>query len=247
MSATDKKSERVTIKGTAGGLLIRLHEDSTTSFAELLVELDERLQVAEKFFRRGRASVELGERVLEAADLERLQAVLARYEVALETIISGANATRSLAKQVGIPYKLPNLQNMHPAPFRAENGSSSGRSTVPFDSAEALFIRRTVRSGQVVQHHADVVILGDVNPGAEIVAGGNVIVWGVVRGRIQAGVAVPGAMICALSLRPTQLGIGDVVAVSTDETYAEVDIGPEMATVQNGTIIIESWSPRRKK
>lgn len=251
MSATGKKIEDVTIKGGSGGLLIRLRDDTPGSFGDLLLDLDERLAAAAGFFRRGRASVELGERMLEAGDLERMQAVLARYEVALETIISGANVTRSLAKQAGIPFKLPSVQNTRPAPPRLDGEKpEAGRgrsSSTPFDSAEALFIRRTLRSGQVVQHHADVIVLGDVNPGAEIIAGGNVIVWGIVRGRIQAGAVTAGAVICALSLRPTQLRIGEVVAVGSPEALDEPELGPEMATVQDGTIMVESWQPRRKR
>ncbi len=247
MSITGKKIEGVTIKGAAGGLLIRLREDTPGSFADLLVDLDERLHAADKFFRQGRASVELGGRELEAADLEDLQTTLARYEITLEAIISGANTTRSLAKQAGITYKMPSAQNTRPP--RPEDTTvdkaEAGRSGPPFDTAEALFIRRTLRSGQVVRHHADVIVLGDVNPGAEIVAGGSVIVWGIVRGRIQAGIAGSGAIICALSLRPTQLRIGAVVAVSGPEALNEPELGPEMATIQDGEIIVEGWTPRR--
>lgn len=233
--------------------MIRVREDKPASFAEALVELEERLQAGEKFFRRGRATLELGNRVLEAADLEGVQAALARYEIKLEAIVSGANATRALAKQAGLTYKLPNNQNTRPpipklfdsvAPAKPENGSKAG---MPYDTAEALFIRRTLRSGQVVQHHADIVVLGDVNPGAEIEAGGSVIVWGTVRGKIKAGAVISnqGAVICALSLRPTQLCIGEVVAVGNPEVSEGPDLGPEVASVQDGTIVVESWMPRR--
>src|SRR6476661_4379615 len=47
------------------------------------------------------------------------------------------------------------------------------------DPPGALFVRRTLRSGMRIHHDGDVCILGDVNAGAEIVAGGDVVVWGI--------------------------------------------------------------------
>ena len=46
------------------------------------------------------------------------------------------------------------------------------------DWDQAVFLQRTLRSGQSVRHPGHVVVLGDVNPGAEIIAGGHVLVWG---------------------------------------------------------------------
>jgi septum site-determining protein MinC len=251
MNATGKKFEAVTIKGTAGGLLCRLLDDEAILFPDLLSELTERLTAGDKFFRKGRFSVELGQRVLEKDDLDRLLEILSRFEITVEAVISGVNATRSLAKQAGIPYNLPNHQNTRPAILTDGAGPGTGaagsRGVHPFDSAEAYFVRRTIRSGQVIRHHADVIILGDVNAGAQVIAGGSVIVWGTVRGRIDAGQAGAGdlAVICALSLRPTQLGIDNVVAMGNFDALKDPDAGPEMASLHDGTIILDSWMPHR--
>ncbi|HEX2910033.1 MAG TPA: septum site-determining protein MinC [Chloroflexia bacterium] len=242
MSVTGKKTDAVTIKGTGGGLLVRIRDDAALSFAALLSELDERLQAGDKFFRQAKANVELGTRILQEGELEELRDALVRNEIELATIISGAQATRNLAKKAGITYKLPNNENTHPSRVESAPGA-------PFDSAEALFIRRTLRGGQTIQHHSDVIVLGDVNPGAEIIAGGNVIVWGTVRGKIQAGVVAPGegAIICALSLKPSQLGIANIVAVGNQEVIDGPELGPEMARIQEDTIILESWMPQRTR
>lgn len=85
--------------------------------------------------------------------------------------------------------------------------------------SEGLLVRRTLRSGQVLQHLGHVVVIGDVNPGAEIIAGGDVVVWGRVRGTIHAGALGDNkAIVCALELRPTQLRIGSHIATSPPET-----------------------------
>lgn len=251
MNATGKKFEAVTIKGTAGGLLCRLLDDDAIPFADLLGELSDRLAAGEKFFRKGRFSLELGNRSLEKDDFDNLLEVFNRFDISIEAIISGVQSTRSQAKLAGLPYNLPNNQNTRPSQpgeRDAASGAAGGRSGVqPFDTAEAYFIRRTVRSGQVIKHHADVIILGDVNAGAQVIAGGSVIVWGTVRGRIDAGQNGDGegAVICALSLRPTQLGIHNVVAMGNGDTLNDPDAGPEVASLQDGTIMLDGWMPHR--
>jgi septum site-determining protein MinC len=108
---------------------------------------------------------------------------------------------------------------------------------------EAILVQRTLRSGQVLHHPGHVVVIGDVNPGAEIRAGGSVVVWGRLRGTVHAGVGEgqgENAVVCALQLSPTQLRIGDFITRSpADDT--DHDIVPEMASVQEGQIVAEPW------
>jgi septum site-determining protein MinC len=232
-------NEAVTIKGSASGLLIRLRdEEEEFTFTDLLQTLSHRLLESEKFFQHARTTIDLGRRELTADDLETLTGLLARHEMQLAHIVSGANVTRSAARRVGIEYKLPNRENTRP-PLMSDRESPG----MPFDSAEALFVKRTLRSGQVIQHHAAVCLLGDVNHGAQIVAGGSVLVWGTVRGVIEAGSTQPDACVCALQLTPSLLRIGDTVAQAPEKTHRYS--GPGMALVQKGVITIQPWSPRK--
>jgi len=67
----------------------------------------------------------------------------------------------------------------------------------------ALFINKTLRSGTRVEFPGHVVVLGDVNPGAEIVAVGSIIIWGRLRGAVHAGSNGDGSAKCVHSiLRP---------------------------------------------
>ncbi|MFO7629445.1 MAG: septum site-determining protein MinC [Prochlorococcaceae cyanobacterium] len=73
--------------------------------------------------------------------------------------------------------------------------------------------RGPLRSGEHLQVEGSVLLLGDVNPGARISAGGHVLVWGRLRGIAHAGCqGNRQARIVALQLRPLQLRIADVVA-----------------------------------
>ena len=82
-------------------------------------------------------------------------------------------------------------------------------------------------------------ILGDVNPGAEVIAGGNVIVWGKLRGMVHAGAdGKIDAVICALELSPTQLRIGDKIVTSPADGGK---MSPEKASVKDGRVVAEPW------
>ncbi|MBS3784235.1 MAG: septum site-determining protein MinC, partial [Anaerolineae bacterium] len=76
--------------------------------------------------------------------------------------------------------------------------------------------------------------------GAEVVAGGDIVVWGRVRGLIHAGaLGDEDAVICALELSPTQLRIGSHIARSPEERPRQPV--PETASVRNGQIVAVPW------
>ncbi len=103
-----------------------------------------------------------------------------------------------------------------------------------------MVLRRTLRSGQVLQHPGHVIVVGDVNPGAEVLAGGNVFVWGRLRGVVHAGAAGDRqAIVCALELAPAQLRIADVVARAPEEHPSPAR--PELARVEDAGIVVETW------
>jgi septum site-determining protein MinC len=105
-------------------------------------------------------------------------------------------------------------------------------------------VRRTLRSGQVLEHHSDICLIGDVNPGGEIIAGGSIMIWGMLRGTVQAGVVtekVKNAIICALYFNPAQLRIGDLLTRGP-ELKNQPEMQPEMALVREGRIVVEPWT-----
>jgi len=95
------------------------------------------------------------------------------------------------------------------ASYSAPSPVDSGLQSMPSRGAEALIIKNTCRSGEVVRYPGDVVIFGDVNPGAEIVAGGDIMVLGALRGMAHAGSDGDlKATIFALNLESHRLQIG---------------------------------------
>jgi septum site-determining protein MinC len=85
-----------------------------------------------------------------------------------------------------------------------------------------------------------VIVIGDVNPGAEIVAGGHVLVWGRLRGTVHAGATGDEeAIVCALDMSPTQLRIAGYITRSPDERRRHPR--PEVAAVRDGQIVAVPW------
>jgi len=102
------------------------------------------------------------------------------------------------------------------------------------------FLRKTIRSGQSINYPGNVVIIGDVNPGAEIYAAGNIIVMGTLRGIVHAGTnGNEKAIIAAVKLEPQILQIGNIITRSPeDEVKPQY---PEVAKIKNGNIIVEPY------
>jgi septum site-determining protein MinC len=102
--------------------------------------------------------------------------------------------------------------------------------------------RGTLRSGDHLQVEGSVLLLGDVNPGARISAGGHVLVWGRLRGMAHAGCGGDSnARIVALQLRPLQLRIADAVARGPEDR-PPAGLAEE-ALLVDGTIRIDPASP----
>jgi septum site-determining protein MinC len=117
-----------------------------------------------------------------------------------------------------------------------------GESKTP--RSNALLVKGPLRSGQRLFTEDSLVVFGDVNPGAELIAGGDIMVMGVLRGVAHAGVPDNiAAIIAALSLKPTQLRIGHFISRSP-EFQEKHDPGPEIARVDAEQIVVDSF-PRR--
>jgi len=220
---------QVQIKGIQDGLLVSLPEGAWEEvFSAILLTVDERLD----FFRGARIALQVSERDLGATELSTLRAELGKREIMLWAVLGESAQTRAAAADLGLALELP--RHVSPEP-------ESVAPREPFGE-EAVLLSRTLRSGQSLRYPGHVVVIGDVNPGAEIIAGGNVVVWGRLRGVVHAGAAGDEqASVCALDLAPTQLRIAGQIAVSPDRRGRPK---PEMARIRDGQLVAETWSER---
>ena len=84
--------------------------------------------------------------------------------------------------------------------------------TQEVSTSETRFHRGSLRSGQRLEEEGSIVIIGDVNAGAEVIAGDNVIVLGTLRGLAHAGAkGNERAIIAAGRLDTVQVRIANIV------------------------------------
>lgn len=234
----------IAIKGTRNGLLLTL--EPGTSFSDLLTALSERLAEAPSFFRGASLSLDTTRRALESGERTQLEALLAFYQMS----VAPAPAPESLiappveeAPAVAAP-----TDDLAVVAREEQPAGTLDAQPDPRESSNTLFLRRTVRSGQAIKHASNIVVLGDVNNGAEVVAGGDIIVWGALRGMVHAGYPDnEQAVVCSLALAPVQLRIAHLLS-RPPEGY-EVQPRPEVAAIRNGQIVVEAWingRPSRK-
>ena len=110
----------------------------------------------------------------------------------------------------------------------------------PFFQQKDILHKGTVRSGDRISSNGDLIIIGDVNPGAIISANNNVYVWGKLFGIAFAGKnGNKNASIASLYLNPLQLRICDIVAIGPKEKQKLQY--PEVAILEENKIIIKPY------
>lgn len=130
---------------------------------------------------------------------------------------------------------------LQPAGKREEQVRPGIREITPPSSERTLLVQRTLRSGQAITYPGHVVIMGDVNPGAEVKAGGSIVVLGSLRGTVHAGAwGDEKAVVIAFRLKPTQLRIAHLISRSPDGVGEEPQ-EPEIAHIQDGLVVIEPY------
>lgn len=220
----------ITLKGTAEGIRVT---PRSRDWAEILLALEHALEDAGAFFRGGRLILELGDRRITQERISALQALLRRFDIELWAILSEDAETVHLVRSHGILTRLPR---------ETEPQKKAPPETVPPEQ-QALFLQQTLRSGQKVQYPGHVTLLGDVNPGAEIIAGGNIIVWGAIRGLAHAGAfGDESSVICALHLQPAQIRIAGYISRAPEQRRRRT--GPEIVRIEEDKIVAETWSKR---
>ncbi len=240
---------RVNIRGTSEGVVVNIGAGDWDS---LVAELTARLEQAASFFKGGRVALYVGPRQLSRDEVEDLGALFQQHAMSLWAVVGNSEETRQVVIALGLETELATPRpSGRPEPARPSGTpqaqlprlDEAGGEELPAEGG-AVLVRRTLRSGQTVRHTGHVVVIGDVNPGAEIIAGGDVVVWGRLRGTVHAGAGGDDdAVVCALVLAPTQLRIGSHIARSPGGERGR-RILPEVASLQGDQIVAKPWGEK---
>ena len=224
--------ELIVIKGLNNGLLISL--SPTENWQSVTDQLAARIDERAEFYSGADITVELGERPVPKYELSSLKALLERRGLSLSLVRSKSDTTRASAESLKVPTEnkvaaaLPKAAALETAPVNPEETGTQG-----------VLFRRTLRSGRTIHSDGHVIVFGDVNPGAKVIALGDIVVWGKLRGFAHAGASGDeSAIICALEMSPSQLRIADVFAASPGGKRG--GLKPAIARVRGNKITVEA-------
>lgn len=218
----------IQIKGLRDGLLVSLADAPwEEQCATLLTQIDSQ----QAFFQGARLALDIGLQALKVNEMVELRDILSERNVSLWAVISESPVTEKTAQLLGLATRISKPRPEESHTFDSKN----------LNEETALFVNKTLRSGSRVEYSGHVVVLGDINPGAEIVADGSVIVWGRLRGAVLAGAKGDlNAVVCALDLLPIRLQVADKVLINSTKRETGK---PEMAFIDDQQLIVETWQP----
>ncbi len=214
---------QVQLKSEAERLVIVLPSESQLSaseysWSEIWQQLKQRLNAGDRL-RVKNTNVHLvaGDRLLDGRQLQELAESLNQVQLQLKSVTTSRRQTAIASVTSGY--------SVEQVPLQSNSLSSSKTTATPMK--EPLYMEMTIRSGVEIRHSGTVIILGDVNPGGIVVADGDILVWGRLRGVAHAGASGNNdCLIMALQMEPTQLRIADYVARAPEKSpkqfHAEV-------------------------
>lgn len=200
----------VVFKGKKDGILIIL--DDKVSFTELKETLSIKVKEAKGFFKGAKAAITFkGRELTEEEELELLDII---------------------SKSSGLNISFVNISE----------SSNSDNNIKPFITAKeniTTFHNGSVRSGQIIRFPGSIVVIGNVHPGGEIIAEGNIVILGTLSGIAHAGCSGSAdCFVAAINMKPAQLRIANLITFFSYDKVKKKD--PEYAYAKDGQIYIKS-------
>ena len=164
-------------------VLIKIDDNATQE--EIIPELNEKLAELKKMYQDEKTPIRVTGKILTNKELEEIREII-------KNVID-----------VEIKFDTPTSLGLHSITrsYKKDVGTS-----------ETTFHKGSLRSGQKIEVEGSIVIIGDVNSGAEVIAGDNIIVVGNLRGLAHAGAkGNKEAIIAASTLEAVQLRISNIV------------------------------------
>ena len=241
----------IRVRATQNGVSIVC--DPSVPFTALAEAIRNRLQSHSQFFKDADIKLNIGDRQVGPGDLDPIRTLLEQeFNLRLSSVVcSQQTLIKRFEADIGGPIEFSDQR------LERTNPETDGETGNPVDKPidfpdgleETLIIRQTCRSGMTVTSPGNALILGNVNPGAEIIAQRDIIVMGFLRGAAYAGAGGDiKATIVALALEPRQLRIADCLGLppaSEDPVErSKTTTTPEIAYIEGGKIVVESYTGR---
>ncbi len=168
--------------------------------------------------------------LLNAEEIEELKNFIEKIkELSFCGFKTNLKENREQCLKLGIPCDLSNME------IEKEKERS--------ESEEVKIVRKTLRSGDKITSTGDLVIMGDVNPGAEVEAGGNVYILGSLRGTVKACIGKSEGEVRSMFFQAPRLEIcGRELIFNRGESYVNFRV-----KVKSGKITTEFLKDRKGK
>ncbi len=203
-------SKEVIIKSNKFG--IRLILDNALPFEDLLHKIEAKFKEMDEFFKDSTMTISFDNRVLtQDEEKEIVDVIMKNSHIRISAVVD--------------PDKHDTKEQTEKKKRVTQNDDYNSQNS-NFDNNEPVsgFYKGNLRSGQVLECKSSVTIIGDVNPGAKVISGGNIVILGSLKGNAHAGaqmddkeVANRECFIFALEMKPIQLQIGDLIAKCPDK------------------------------
>lgn len=203
----------IVFKGYKSGLTLIIPE--TGPFEEYMDALRNQLDQSKDFFKGAKITLKIGNRQL----LDEERAFLSE-----------------LIKNAGMVVQRAADEQETPKKEKAKRQIDQ-KNLIP-----SVTIRKTVRSGQRIEYEGNILVMGDVNPGGEIIAAGDIVVLGKLRGTAHAGAKGDKlAEIFAFQIKPVQIRIAGVFTRAPEKEREKETryFGPEAAKIRDDRIVVE--------
>ncbi len=213
----------VIFKGTRDGINIIV--DKEADFNDIKSKLEKKVLEATKFFSGAKTNIFFSGRELTSEE-----------EMDLLEIISEKT-------QINITYVDTKESNEDAKPVEIPNDKALDLGSLVHEQLKqhnlTKFYKGNIRSGQEISFVGSVVIIGDVNPGAFVKAGGNIIILGALKGIAHAGCnGMRDAFIAALTMRPVQLRIADIITRFPVIEDKNAPLRPEYAYIEDNQVYV---------
>lgn len=207
--------QSVVLKGNAYGITLVL--DASLPFRQLKEDVAAKFRESANFFKNAKMTLTFEGRSLTTEEqMELVDAISENSSIQILCVVD--------------------LDKEREALFRSKVEQAESPDYNP-----GQFYKGTLRGGQVLEADGSIIILGDVNPGGKVIAKGNVIVLGSLKGTAYAGISGnEHAFVAALEMEAMQIRIGDTIARCADTKKTGEKPSPKIAFVENGSIYVET-------
>lgn len=218
----------VTIKGVKDGIAVDI--DEKADFYSVMENLRQKVSSGKRFFAGSNIKVYFKGRMLSKEEEDALSLIISQ--------VAGVTISQQPTEKKRTPLQKDEKES-EAVELVEEKEDKPPPAKKNYTESNCAFYSTGLRSGQSIKYGGSVVVMGDVNPGSEIVADGNVIVMGSLKGLAHAGAGGDeSCFVSALVMQPVQLRIAGVISSMPKAGTKKPEVKPSCAFIKDGKVCI---------